>query len=85
MGCLMLRKNRSETLIDDGNVNSDKSDYLISLRNGFPPIRRDATFYVEPYNLHLFNREFGFCQRIPGVPHEDLRTREVSYENALLY
>lgn len=26
MGCLMLGKNRSETLIDDGTLDSDKSD-----------------------------------------------------------
>ena len=48
MGCLMLGKNRSETLIDDGNLDSNKSGYLISLRDGFLLIRRDATFYIEP-------------------------------------
>lgn len=85
MGCLMLGKNRSETLIDDGKLGSDRSDYLISLRDGFLPIRRDTTFYVEPYSPHRFSRQFGFCQGILGVLLEDPRTREVSYENALLY
>jgi len=31
MGCLILGRNRSEALIDDENLNSDKSDYLIFL------------------------------------------------------
>ena len=85
MGCLMLRRNRLDTLIDDGNLDLGQSDYLISLRDGFLPIRRDATFYVEPYSPHRFSRQFGFCQGIPGVLLGDPRTREVSYENALLY
>jgi len=85
MGCLMLKKNRSETLIDNENLDSDKSDYLIFLRDGFLPIHWDATFHVEPYSPHQFSRQFGFCQGIPGVLLEDPRTREMSYENAFLY
>jgi len=78
MGVLMLGRNRSETLIDDGNLDLDNSDYLISLQDGFLPIRRDATFYIEPYSSHRFSRRFGFCQGIPRVLLEDPRTREVS-------
>lgn len=85
LGCLMLGRNQSDTLIDDGNLDVDKLGYLISLRDGFFPIRRGTTFYVEPYSPHRFSRQFGFYQGILRVLLEDLRTREVSYENALLY
>jgi len=80
MGSLMLGRNLSETLIDDGNLDLDKSVYLISLPDGFLPIRRGATFYVEPYSPHRFSRQLGFCQGIPGVLLKDPRTREVSYK-----
>ena len=38
MGCLMLGRNRSEALINNGNLDSDKSGYLISLRDGSLPV-----------------------------------------------
>ena len=61
MDCLMLGRNRSETLINDGNLDVDKSGYLISLRYGFLLIRQGAIFYVKPYSPHWFSRQFGLC------------------------
>lgn len=81
----MLGRNRLETLIDDGNLDVDKSGHLISLRDGCLPIRRGATFHVEPYRPHRFSKQFAFCQGIHGVLLKDPYTREVSYENALRY
>ena len=43
LGCLMLGRNRSEILIDDGDLDEDKSSNLISLRDGFRPIYWGAT------------------------------------------
>ena len=48
LGCLMLGRNRLETLINNGDLDEEKSGYLISLRDGFLPIHRGFTFYVEP-------------------------------------
>jgi len=85
MGCLMLGRNQSEALIDEGNLDVGKSGYLICLRDGFFPICQAAIFYVKPYSLHRFNRQFGFCEGILGVLLKVPHTWEVSYENALLY
>jgi len=56
IGYLILGRNRSETLIDDGNLDVDKSSYLTSLRDGFFPIRWGTTFYVKPYGPHQLSR-----------------------------
>ena len=85
LGCVMLGRNQLETLIDDRNLDVDKLGYLISHRDSFLPIRYGVTFYVEPHSPHQFSRQFRFCHKIPKVLLEDPRTREVSYENALLY
>ena len=58
MGCLMLGRNRSGALIDDGNLGVDKSGYLISLQDSFLPICQGAIFYVEPYSPHRFSKQF---------------------------
>ena len=58
---------------------------VVALRDGFLPIHCDESFYVEPYSPHQFSRQFGFCQRIPGVLLEDPRSQEVSYADALYY
>jgi len=83
LGCLRLAKNYVEVILDDGKLDDTRSDYLVALRDDFLPIRRGASFHVEPYSPHWFSRQFGFCQRIPGVLLEDLRSRIVLYEDAL--
>ena len=85
LGCLMLAKNRPEVILDDGKLDDATSNYLVPLRDDFLPICHSASFYVEPYSSHRFNRQFGFCQRIPRVLLVDPRSREVSYEDALCY
>ena len=60
LGCLMLAKNRPELILDNRKLDDTRSDHLVSLRDNFLPIRRDASFYVEPYNPHRFSRQFGF-------------------------
>jgi len=73
LGCLMPGRNQSETLIDNEDLEEDKSIYLISLRDSFLPIHC-TTFHVEAYSLHRFSRQFGFCQGIPRMLLEDPRT-----------
>ena len=71
--CLMLVRNRWEILTDDGDLDVDKSSYLISLWYEFLSIRWGSTFNVEPYSPHWLSRQFGFCQGIPRVLLKDLR------------
>ena len=75
LGCLMLRRNRSKTLIDNGKLDVDKSGYLISFRGGFLLIRRGTTFYVDPTG------RIGSADSLCSARG----FRKVSYENALLH
>jgi len=49
-------QNQPETYADNGELDEDKTSYLISLSDGFLPLHHDTTFYIEPYRLHRFTR-----------------------------
>ena len=51
----MLAKNSAEVILDDGKLDDAIFDYLVPLRDDFLPIRRGASFYVEPYSPHRFS------------------------------
>jgi len=55
LGCLMLVKNCVEVILDDRKLDDTRSDYLVALRDDFLPIRRDASFHVEPDSPHWFS------------------------------
>jgi len=71
LGCLMLAKNHTEIIFDNGKLDDARSDYLVALRGSFLPIRQGVSFHLEPYNPHRFSRQFGFYQQIPGALLED--------------
>ncbi|KAH0717403.1 hypothetical protein KY285_013434 [Solanum tuberosum] len=62
----MLQGN--ELHIDDsGKLSTSWSDFLIGLRPSFVTLRLDDELIVEPYSLHRFSRQFGYCQDVPGA------------------
>ena len=48
LGCIMLSKNKYETLNDDRTLGFEKLSYLIALRSGYLPRRRAVTLCVTP-------------------------------------
>jgi len=50
LGCLMLAKNCPNNISDNEKLYGARSDYFVSLRDGFLPIRHGASFHMELYS-----------------------------------
>ena len=49
-------------------------NYFISTRSNYLPIRCNKGIIMEPYSPHRFGRQLDFCQGIPRILKEDIRT-----------
>nr|XP_016502923.1 PREDICTED: uncharacterized protein LOC107821046 [Nicotiana tabacum] len=56
---------------DDGNKEESESNYFMSIRSNYLPLRNGSTFIVEPYSPYHFSRQFSFYQDIPGCLDQD--------------
>ncbi|KAK9698946.1 hypothetical protein RND81_08G142500 [Saponaria officinalis] len=83
--CFILNKNKVESLHDNGRLDTRKFTYLISLRTGYLPLRIGNSFEVEPYNPDRSNRQFGFCQDIPGMLPRSVGRHPISHYEAVRY
>ncbi|KAK4373198.1 hypothetical protein RND71_008582 [Anisodus tanguticus] len=65
---LAMLQGKERHIEDTGKMSNPWSDFLIGLRSSFVTLRHDDDLIVEPYSLHGFSRQFGFCQDVvPGV------------------
>ena len=65
LGWVMITENCLEVIVDNGKLDNATSDYLIAIRDGFIPIRCDASFDVEPITFIGSIGSSGFASRSP--------------------
>lgn len=57
--------------------------YLMSLHSGYVNMKQENWGLIQPYSPHLFSRQFGFVQHVPGKIKGDIRTG--SLQSVYLY
>ena len=70
----LFSKNKDIVILDDAALDGAYYNYFISTPSSYLPIRCNNGIIVEPYSPHRFGRQLGFCQGLPGVLKEDIRT-----------
>jgi len=69
----MLTNSRPYYYVDNDAPQELESNYFMSLRFNYLPLRYGNSFIIEPYSPHRFGRQFGFYQNVPGFLENDIR------------
>ncbi|XP_074307513.1 uncharacterized protein LOC141642579 [Silene latifolia] len=85
VSCFIPHKNKADLLFDNGELESSKFSYLVSLRSTYLCLRMNDFFHVEPYNPQRFSRQFGFYQDIPDILNRGSDKATGSRREALKY
>ncbi|XP_019239821.1 PREDICTED: uncharacterized protein LOC109219803 [Nicotiana attenuata] len=70
----MLTNSRLYYYVDNDAPQELESNYFMSLRFNYLPVRYDNSFIINPYSPHRFSRQFGFYQNVPGFLENDIRS-----------
>ncbi|XP_075092440.1 uncharacterized protein LOC142172671 [Nicotiana tabacum] len=69
----MLTNSPPYYYVDNDAPQELESNYFMSLRFNYLPLRYGNSFIIEPYSPHRFGRQFGFYQNVPGFLENDIR------------
>ena len=75
-------RNRDIELIDNEKLKAADFNYFVSVRSSYLPARHNKVMIIEPYSPHRFERQFGFCQDMPGFLKKQVHIKTT---NDLLY
>lgn len=71
----MIIKDEQRILIDNIHLSTSPFEYVTSFHSSYLTLRCENSYIVEPYNLHMFNGQFGYVQDVPKNLSEDIRSR----------